>query len=602
MLSRQMAATESTAERNATAIAVFGKGGIALVPIMVAMGEKITDNMHRTGELTGATKEARQASMDWQNNMAQFSLKMQFLGNVALTNLHYVVGAFEGIGAVIQTVVETVGAAIVIPVKQLGGLATVLNDIVHGNFAQAVTDARGMSTDFKGAWKNTFDDIAHAWEKTASHFRAQPELPKLADFSTRKDPKDGDDGGDTKKPRGARSLAFQRDEEALNELKLDHEVSLAEEIRFWEARLATAKKGSDEYRQILARLAPLVQRQEKQKAPPAIATEAPDESGMVADFEQRGKEEIKANEELQRQLLQQFHEAREEEIRLSHERFTDLEHDSQFEVQMGRLTASQRIALLKKAADDEYAIERSKVQALKAVDAGNLAAFQRDLNRETELTRQHNRQIVLLNQQAALQTEQSWRVQLEKISEQFNSNVARWAVTGKGFTQSMAQSFGQMTQNFIANILRMTEQYLLSLLVQKSARQKDIFGIAGHAAAKAYDAVVGIPFVGPVLAPVAAAVAFAGVEAFQSFNEGGVVQGGNGFHIPILAKQGERVLTPQQTQNIDRLANGVPGGAGATNHVRATFNQHFHEAKASSAGESRKAIQQLYRRNKLSFG
>ena len=48
-------------------------------------------------------------------------------------------------------------------------------------------------------------------------------------------------------------------------------------------------------------------------------------------------------------------------------------------------------------------------------------------------------------------------------------------------------------------------------------------GDAGRAAAGAYAAVAGIPIIGPVLAPAAAAVAFGAVETFGSFDVGGYV-------------------------------------------------------------------------------
>jgi len=51
---------------------------------------------------------------------------------------------------------------------------------------------------------------------------------------------------------------------------------------------------------------------------------------------------------------------------------------------------------------------------------------------------------------------------------------------------------------------------------------------AYQAASGAYQAIVGIPYVGPVLAPIAADVAFAAMTAF----EGGIVSAAGGYEVP----------------------------------------------------------------------
>jgi Mg2+ and Co2+ transporter CorA len=92
----------------------------------------------------------------------------------------------------------------------------------------------------------------------------------------------------------------------------------------------------------------------------------------------------------------------------------------------------------------------------------------------------------------------------------------------------------------------------------------------------AYNSTVGIPIVGPVLAPIAAAAAFASgiarvqqIDA-QGFAQGGVIKGGkstqrsNGDDVVITAKRGEAILNASQQHAIgkDRLARaGVPGFA-----------------------------------------
>jgi hypothetical protein len=91
----------------------------------------------------------------------------------------------------------------------------------------------------------------------------------------------------------------------------------------------------------------------------------------------------------------------------------------------------------------------------------------------------------------------------------------------------------------------------------------------------------GIPVVGPVLGAIAAAAVWAGVMAFDSFDNGGLVNQ-TGF---VFAHQGEGVLTApttQMLQNMNKLINngdvgrlGAAGGSGSSSGGD-TFNAHFH--------------------------
>lgn len=87
---------------------------------------------------------------------------------------------------------------------------------------------------------------------------------------------------------------------------------------------------------------------------------------------------------------------------------------------------------------------------------------------------------------------------------------------------------------------------------------KNIISNAAQAAAAAYQAVVGIPFIGPFLAPAAAAVAFAGVAAFGA----SVSSAEGGYDIPAGVNpmtqlhEREMVLPAKQADVIRDLADG----------------------------------------------
>lgn len=98
---------------------------------------------------------------------------------------------------------------------------------------------------------------------------------------------------------------------------------------------------------------------------------------------------------------------------------------------------------------------------------------------------------------------------------------------------------------------------------QKAINQSTIIADAGRAAAGAYAAVAGIPVVGPVLAPIAAGVAFAGVEAFESLDVGGYVLS-DGL---AMIHRGETV-TPA---SVVKPYAGAPGAAAAGGDTHVHF-------------------------------
>ena len=87
-----------------------------------------------------------------------------------------------------------------------------------------------------------------------------------------------------------------------------------------------------------------------------------------------------------------------------------------------------------------------------------------------------------------------------------------------GFRGAMKQMGDQLEQTLITMGLNWAKAMLLQAVMSKESHATQVMNDAKSAAAGAYNAVVGIPYVGPFLAPAAAGVAFAGVMAFA---EGG---------------------------------------------------------------------------------
>jgi hypothetical protein len=96
-----------------------------------------------------------------------------------------------------------------------------------------------------------------------------------------------------------------------------------------------------------------------------------------------------------------------------------------------------------------------------------------------------------------------------------------------------------------------------------------IMSDAYEAAAGAYKATVGIPYVGPILAPIAAGVAFAGVAAFGS----GIASAEGGYDIPAGVNpitqlhEKEMVLPKAQAEAVRSMADGDGMGGAIHFHI-----------------------------------
>lgn len=565
--------TSDVGQSAAAAITLFGKGGVALIPVLKEQGEQLEATMKREGELTGITDQTASAARRWTQDTARLSAVFRSALMPVIEHadpvIRSVAVAFETAAASIISVAEAAATAVVALGGGLQSLGTLVLDAIRGDWASLVTDAAAARDRFVNVWKAGLNEVRANFKVVADdagkiHWNASEGGPEEAP---------GTDGSFTI-PKG-KVTAVQRDEEELNAIRVEAgqrglEIGVDYEIRFWQAKLAAAQKGSQDYREILAKLAPLEAEAAKKKAI-KIPTEGGDNiEEAVEAFKAANEQQVRDAEDAARRIVAAYRSGRDEEIRIAQEKYKDLEQDSAFEVRMDQLTAQQRIAMLKDAANQGYQVEMQAVRAKELVDLQDADHYQADLNREVELTREHNRQIVQLNQQAAQQSQQAWEKLWNGMTQQMNRVLLAMLEGHKNLARQLAQVWNGIVETFARNVLKMAEQYLLGLLLQKQGQKSQIEADAKTAAANTYTAVSAIPVVGPFLAPAAAAAAFGAVLAFESFNEGGVVTAGNGMHVPILAKAGERVLTPSQTQNFESLVNNS-----SSNSRSNTFNLHY---------------------------
>jgi hypothetical protein len=168
---------------------------------------------------------------------------------------------------------------------------------------------------------------------------------------------------------------------------------------------------------------------------------------------------------------------------------------------------------------------------------------------------------------AEIAAEEAYQAQLDETQrkqEELADSARAAGATAIGVANDVGDAFGEQMALMVTENQTL-EESMKNLAVSAADSilnmvQQAIMGYAAAAAGAAFLSQAAIPVIGPILGAAAAAAAFGFVRAYiKKFEKGGVVQGGipGVDSVPILAQQGERVLTPKQTQGFDRLVNDI---------------------------------------------
>jgi hypothetical protein len=193
----------------------------------------------------------------------------------------------------------------------------------------------------------------------------------------------------------------------------------------------------------------------------------------------------------------------------------------------------------------EFLIAKEKMNAA--------SAAKRNKVEEDEAARQHAIQMVVV----------------QSITSTLNSGVQSW-VSGQ---ESFGQAAGDVWKNFASTavmaIIKMGEQELIGLALHQSIADREKITSAKGAFHKTYDQLSGIPIIGPVIAPIGAAAAFAAVMAFK---KGGVTPGDENSMFPAMLHGKEMVLPAPVAKTVtDAMSRG--GSDGGSSNGK---DQHLH--------------------------
>ena len=378
----QMIATAMSHEADANiranaAIQIFGRGGQAAIPVMREQGELLTANAIAAGNLTGVTEESAEAARRWTQDTARLSAEFKSVLMPVMEHaedaVRVLAGAFEAAAALIVGTLEAIATAIVAVYSPLGRLAVLLKDVLTGNWGAIKNDAEAMRGQFVQTWKDGFEEIKRNWAevgRTLTSTSSFPLPPRAGSQEEEVDP--AALPGKAKKTRAGG--AFQADEAELAQMRLNsaesgYKLSLQAEETFWEQKLAKARKGTDEYREIVAKLADLKERGLKTGAAPAAPlgpqTQSLDTTQLDQQVIQGLQAQEKSSQDATKDEIQAYRAGAEEKMRLAEQDYAEVERTTEFEVRMGRMSASQRLDALRQAANEEMQIreERERISA-----------------------------------------------------------------------------------------------------------------------------------------------------------------------------------------------------------------------------------------------
>ena len=200
---------------NATANQYKQLISMALLPVMQSLADEFLKMVTSTGKLDGETKKLiSNAVADWAFNIAKG------------------LGAAIDVGIALWNVIKGLGIAIGTIAGGVVGLGDVLDDVLHGRFAEAQAKLVGNATAFKDgmkdAWASVSKDSSTFYDmvnRAEANYRANLGKTKEATKDTRRQAKNIGDAADTAGDKGKQSPYAElllTEDKAINKLVQDY--------------------------------------------------------------------------------------------------------------------------------------------------------------------------------------------------------------------------------------------------------------------------------------------------------------------------------------------------------------------------------------------
>lgn len=341
-------------------------------------------------------------------------------------------------------------------------------------------------------------------------------------------------------------------------------------------------------------------------------------NALQSEMVREGERAAKAMEDAYRKSAQQqmqidlirAQSARDAEL----SRIQESEAAAQHQVNMGFMTKDALLALQEGFNAERLAAEQQFIDAKKQIalqDPDNPVELERIEAEKAAIRQRYGAQGMEIQRQQALESQTIWSSLTDSISGLWDkgmqammqgtltwsnafravgSEMARWFavdVVGKKvklWLLGETAKTGATATGTAARLVLEAGAALKSVAIHGAAAAKNIMVNAWAAMAAAWQAIVGIPYVGPVLAPIAAAATFAGVAALAK----NVMSAEGGYDIPaginpMTQLHAQEMVLPKKHANVIRdLADGK-GGEGQQQAISVTMNVQTPDADSFRA-------------------
>jgi tape measure domain-containing protein len=438
-------------------------------------------------------------------------------------------------------------------------------------------------------------------------------------------------------------LSIMRDAFAKQKLEQGsfEEFSKAQERDYWKNILDTVKLSTEERRTVSSKYYAL----ERELRKSAFDAEIADMKNALAAENTGGMERVKIAEDIAKKVGEKYGiESKEYKNALDQIRQMALAHQKQMEqlaqlsidrhqaqqkslldlervqieerAAMGEISEVQKLQMLAQLKEQEFQLELQAATERAAFLEGDVVAYQQAMDKILAIKQKHEVAKAEIDKSINVAVKEQYDAIFAPINTAFDRSIngmIQGTQTLRGAMRNMGlaivseyASMGvRLVTQWLANQARMTFATAAgttartgieaagaaqSMAIGGAVSFKSIMNSAYEAMAAAYKAIAGIPFVGPVLAPVAAGVAFAGVAAIA----GNVMSARGGYDIPAgvnpmtqLHEQ-EMVLPKEHAQTIRALGESGASGS-APVHIYGSDDSKI------KIGDLKKALKQMNR-------
>ena len=548
----------------------------------------------------------------WLSAIAPAAVKMTSVAFEMLADTFWavrngVVILTETIIAMVKTVGEPVRAMVAAAYKA-----------ATGDFSGAQAELGGIGDNIKRSWSDAMDAMLKSSEKTVKAIKATfDNVEGTGKDITYKKP----EGKDFENPKQKSSGDSQMKgfEAELAEMKMNFqeeqrlqgsfiEFSKRQELQFWQEKLSSVQKGSDEYNAIRLKSANLALALDKQgfevemqglknreteykhnmNAKLAIAEEYAQK--MKTAYGEDSKQYQSAQQQIvmiKRQSVQQLKQIQDESDKLEMERSLSIieseKQEAQFRVQLGTETKEKELVEEAGFENRIYEIRRAAMDKKMAIAEDDKdrdpVAIAKIYGQIEQLEMQHNQKLKTLENQKTLESNKQWTGLFSSIQNSMSS-VLQKVMTGTmsigNALKSFMLSIGQAIIGLIADVIaKWVMAQATEILLGKTAAAAIIPANASVAATGAMASVASIPYVGWAMAPEVGAETYASAmayEALASAEDGMIVPQGTN---PITQLHEKEMVLPAGPS---KMFQDMADNGGATQKSEVHFHVHTMDA------------------------